>query len=90
MGFRFSLHETIVEITIIELGNNFYSSLWFLPNFIILNLFRKNHLRVWDPNSKVHDFHFWNNGILIEIKFVEVFKVLFGIWNFCLNYFSWI
>jgi hypothetical protein len=25
MGFRFSLNETIVEITILELGNNSYS-----------------------------------------------------------------
>jgi hypothetical protein len=45
---------------------------------------------VWNPNSKVYDLHFWNNGILIEIKFIEIVKVLFGIWKFCLNYFSWI
>jgi hypothetical protein len=41
MGFRFSLKETIAEIAILELGNNSYSSLWFLPNFTILNLFGK-------------------------------------------------
>jgi hypothetical protein len=46
MGFRFSLNETIVEIAILELGNNSYSSLGFLPNFTILNLFGKNHFRV--------------------------------------------
>jgi hypothetical protein len=27
MGFRFSLNETIVEMTILELRNNYYSSL---------------------------------------------------------------
>jgi hypothetical protein len=32
MGFRFSLNETIVEIAILELGNNSYSILWFFPN----------------------------------------------------------
>jgi hypothetical protein len=90
MGFRFSLNETIVEVAILELGNNSYSSLWFLQNFTILNSFRKNHFRVWNPNSKVHDLHFLNNGILIKIKFVEVVKVLWGIWKFCLNHFSWI
>jgi hypothetical protein len=90
MGFKFSLNETIVEVAILELGNSSYSSLWFLPNFTNLNLFGKNHFRVWNPNSKVYDLHFWNNGILIEINFVEVVKVLFGIWKFCLSYFSWI
>jgi hypothetical protein len=30
MGFRFSHHETTVEIEIVELGNTSYSSLWFL------------------------------------------------------------
>jgi hypothetical protein len=80
MGFIFSLNETIVEITIWELGNNSYSNLWFLPIFFtISNLFRKNHFRVWNLNSKVYVLHFKNNGILIEIKFVEVVKVLFGI-----------
>jgi hypothetical protein len=39
MGFRFSLIETIVEIEILELGNNSYSILWFFPKFTILNLF---------------------------------------------------
>jgi hypothetical protein len=39
MGFRFSLIETIVEIAILELGNNSYSILWFFPKFTILNLF---------------------------------------------------
>jgi hypothetical protein len=63
MGFWLSLNETNVEIAILELGNNSYSSLWFLPNFTILNLFGKNHFRVWNPNRKVYDFHFWNNGI---------------------------
>jgi hypothetical protein len=90
MDFSFSLSETIVEIAILELGNNSYSSLCFLPNFTILNLLRKNLFRVWNPNSKVYDLDFENNGILIEIQFVEVVKVLFGIWKFCLNYFCWI
>jgi hypothetical protein len=30
--FRFSPGETIVEIAILELGNNSYSILWFFPN----------------------------------------------------------
>jgi hypothetical protein len=90
MGFGFSLNETIVEVAILELGNNSYSSLWFLPYFTILNVFRKNHFRVWNPNSKYMIYIFLNNGILIEIKFVAVVKVLFGIWKFCLNYFGWI
>jgi hypothetical protein len=32
MGFRFTLNEKIVEIAILELGNNSYSILWFFPN----------------------------------------------------------
>jgi hypothetical protein len=32
MGFRFSHHETIVEIEILELGNTSYSILWFFSN----------------------------------------------------------
>jgi hypothetical protein len=39
-----------------------------------------SNIKVWNPNSKVYDLHFWNNGILIEIKSIEVVKVLFGIW----------
>jgi hypothetical protein len=39
MGFRFSLNETIVEMTILELRNDSYSILWFITNFTILNLF---------------------------------------------------
>jgi hypothetical protein len=39
MVFGFSLNKIIVEIEILELANNSYSSLCFLPNFIILNLF---------------------------------------------------
>jgi hypothetical protein len=42
----FSHNETIVEIEILKLGNNSYSSLCFLPNFTILNLFGKNHFKV--------------------------------------------
>jgi hypothetical protein len=87
MGFRFSLNETIVEIAILKLGNTSYLGLWFLPNFTILNLFRKIHFRVWNPNSKVYDFYFWNNKILIEINFVEVVKVLFDIRKFCFKLF---
>jgi hypothetical protein len=45
---------------------------------------------VWNPNSKVHDLYFWNNGVLIEIKSIEVVKILFDIWKLSLNYFSWI
>jgi hypothetical protein len=36
MGFRFSLHETIVEIEILELVNTSYSSLWFLQILLFL------------------------------------------------------
>jgi hypothetical protein len=39
MGFRFSLNEAIVEIAILELGNNSNSNLLFFLNSTILNLF---------------------------------------------------
>jgi hypothetical protein len=39
MGFRFSLNETIVEIAILELGNNSFFKFMIFPNFVILNLF---------------------------------------------------
>jgi hypothetical protein len=39
MGFRFSLNEAIVEIAILELGNNSYSIFMIFPKFTILNLF---------------------------------------------------
>jgi hypothetical protein len=45
MDLDFSHNETIVEIGIMELGSTTYSSLWFPPNLIIINLFRKNHFR---------------------------------------------
>jgi hypothetical protein len=32
MDVRVSHNETIVEIEILELGNNSYSILWFFPN----------------------------------------------------------
>jgi hypothetical protein len=39
MGFRLSLNETIVELSILELENTSYSILWFFPNLQFLNLF---------------------------------------------------
>jgi hypothetical protein len=56
--FKLNFNETIVEIKMLELRNNSYSSLWFFPNFAILNLFRRTHFRVWNPNSKVYNFTF--------------------------------
>jgi hypothetical protein len=74
--------KQLLKIAILKLENTSYPILWFFPNFTILNLFRKIHFRVWNPNSKVYDFYFWNNEILIEINFVEVVKVLFDIRKF--------
>jgi hypothetical protein len=33
---------------------------------------------VCNPNGKVYGLHSWSNGILIEINFIEMVKVLFG------------
>jgi hypothetical protein len=47
IGFRSSLNETIVEIAILELGNNSYLIFMIFPKFTILNLFLgKNHFRI--------------------------------------------
>jgi hypothetical protein len=92
MGFKFYLNETIIKKKRIRVRK------WFLFNFIIFPkffnfkfVFRKINFRDYNPNSEVYDLHYWNNGILFEIKLVEVVKVLFGVFKkFCLNYFSWI
>jgi hypothetical protein len=50
------------------------------PKFTIFKfVFRKIILGFEILIVKYMFLHFWNNRILIEIKFVEVAKVLFGI-----------
>jgi hypothetical protein len=82
MGFGFTFNETIVKIEILKLGNNSYSSLWFLSNFTIWNLFGKNHFRVWTSKSKVYDLIISNKEVLIELTFLKLLRFYLVFENF--------